>query len=709
MKRYDGEPLTRSDVQHAVLCHLFSDTRRVFTNPRAGSRGAPMRTFLSSISEPKKDEGSSADSERERDRHVLSRQPRAVQATVASAVSGPFPTCVWPYGQSEGCARRGDETHEEYEAWRARREAYLKWRDDEYPASVVPEGEEIADGSASGAGAWTKPGAEKLTFKELYLEALMNSGKCTKSMREKCIVDEEYAEDFSKVCLLVNVGRINTTLAFYPEMKTVLRSYHPVPSLQKSENTRRNMQDAPRMKSLLKAVLLPYERPGGASSTASAGAQHDADAATEEVPGDLAELARRLRRDRRPPTSVVTLIFLLAQHANEVNALHFAPPHDVHTLFFPQASHPISARQRADAFLWLLYHYLEGPAAYGPMRECPNPFDDAVSRGAWEEAHRAWVEQGRPELSDADPFWHGVPNPAYARWREEHPDVEHDAEAKGRAARSRSRDDVDAAAPDTEEREGAACPESHTHRILVPSLAETSAEAFAREDADPPEEVAWGKQMQGERSSFLLRFQEEEQAKVMAQSGEDGHAAGATSEDTGATDTKPKKRNLPGTQSCYPLANILANAAAAGAHKGALNRSPIGFVKRARLSSRSASTSKEDGSIAHDPDTSHSSADNETLELLDSVEDGEATATDAAPRSKLPALSELNVTVPEGGRARSLFDEGLRRWQAGNADDSDEEDAKATSASLEEEKTRVSRVITALRAVQDMRTKRGAA
>ena len=42
----------------------------------------------------------------------------------------------------------------------------------------------------------------------------------------------------------------------FPEMKTALRTYHPVPSLQKTDG---NLQDAPRIKNCLKAALLPTE------------------------------------------------------------------------------------------------------------------------------------------------------------------------------------------------------------------------------------------------------------------------------------------------------------------------------------------------------------------------------------------------------------------------------------------------------------------
>lgn len=45
----------------------------------------------------------------------------------------------------------------------------------------------------------------------------------------------------------------------YPSMKTALRTYHPVPSLQTDEISRKDMQDAPRIKGILKASLLDWE------------------------------------------------------------------------------------------------------------------------------------------------------------------------------------------------------------------------------------------------------------------------------------------------------------------------------------------------------------------------------------------------------------------------------------------------------------------
>jgi hypothetical protein len=44
------------------------------------------------------------------------------------------------------------------------------------------------------------------------------------------------------------------------EMRTILRTYHAVPSLQHNPNSRKFLQDAPRMKASLKGVLLEEEK-----------------------------------------------------------------------------------------------------------------------------------------------------------------------------------------------------------------------------------------------------------------------------------------------------------------------------------------------------------------------------------------------------------------------------------------------------------------
>ena len=594
VKRYDGDPLGRVDVQHALLCHLFSDTRRVFTNPRPADR-----------------------------------------APIGGSASPSVPAPVYPFGMSAGCVRRSDETEEEYRQWKETRDRYLRWkkrlarkeRQERKAAAAATTADESTEDTANGdadinaneekdelaeggteaeAGAakgdqadededlgdeneplneneFPKAGAAKLTFKELYIESLLNSSKCTKSMRDKILADEEYAEDFAKVCLLVNVGRINTTLAFYPEMKTVLRSYHPIPSMQNNENTRRNMQDAPRMKSLLKGVLIDTERPAPPTAGPSAGQPIRAqkpNALSEEAPSDFREVIKRFRAGTVPPTSVVTLIFLLSLHANEVTDMHFPMPHDSHSLFYPHADHPLPSKQRANAFMWLLYHYLEGPATKPPGEE-PNPFDDETSLNAANEAANAYANSLTEEerKKRVNQPWKGIVNPEWQKWKQAQDKLNTDSEAVKKEADK----DGDVSMVDTAE--GAAKPEngakanekeppSHLHRLLVPTLQTVSHEEAAKENVDTEEEIRWGKQMQSERAAFLAKFQEEEAAKNVGSAGSPAPSASAA---------PGKGRRIGGAASA---------SNAAGAERGSPSDADASRIKRRHAGGAAGDVSK---------------------------------------------------------------------------------------------------------------------
>lgn len=50
------------------------------------------------------------------------------------------------------------------------------------------------------------------TFAEVYIDAMAKSSKCSKILKEKLLQDQEGAVSMAMVCLLVNVGRMNTTL-----------------------------------------------------------------------------------------------------------------------------------------------------------------------------------------------------------------------------------------------------------------------------------------------------------------------------------------------------------------------------------------------------------------------------------------------------------------------------------------------------------------
>ena len=50
------------------------------------------------------------------------------------------------------------------------------------------------------------------TFSEIYIAAMARSSKTSKILREKLLTEHEAATNMAMVCLLVNVGRMNTTL-----------------------------------------------------------------------------------------------------------------------------------------------------------------------------------------------------------------------------------------------------------------------------------------------------------------------------------------------------------------------------------------------------------------------------------------------------------------------------------------------------------------
>lgn len=53
---------------------------------------------------------------------------------------------------------------------------------------------------------------EKQSFADLYIDTMARSSKTSKVLRDKLLSDREAAKSMAMVCLLVNVGRMNTTL-----------------------------------------------------------------------------------------------------------------------------------------------------------------------------------------------------------------------------------------------------------------------------------------------------------------------------------------------------------------------------------------------------------------------------------------------------------------------------------------------------------------
>ena len=57
------------------------------------------------------------------------------------------------------------------------------------------------------------PDQPVVNFCDLYVNALYNSPKCSKVLKDKMVETPAFAIEFAKIALLTNVGRINTTMA----------------------------------------------------------------------------------------------------------------------------------------------------------------------------------------------------------------------------------------------------------------------------------------------------------------------------------------------------------------------------------------------------------------------------------------------------------------------------------------------------------------
>ncbi|PWW72071.1 hypothetical protein C7212DRAFT_286969 [Tuber magnatum] len=186
------------------------------------------------------------------------------------------------------------------------------------------------------------------TFADVYIDAMARSSKTSKILRDKLTSERPNALNMAMVCLLVNVGRMNTTLNFFPEMKAQLRTYHSIPSLQSYTDTHayKQLQDAPRLKSILKGACEDRKEP---------------------VTLD------QLMTLPVPRTNPINLVFLLSTYAPKISELHFPESRDFYDLVMRVT---LSSKSRARAFLWLMWWYLEGD--FDTESAMKNPFGQGL-------------------------------------------------------------------------------------------------------------------------------------------------------------------------------------------------------------------------------------------------------------------------------------------------------------------------------------------
>ncbi|KAK6362734.1 hypothetical protein TWF730_000190 [Orbilia blumenaviensis] len=192
-------------------------------------------------------------------------------------------------------------------------------------------------------------GEKNQSFADVYIDAMARSSKTSKILRDKLMTDRPQATNMAMVCLLVNIGRMNTTLNFFPEMRAQLRTYHAIPALQTyvDPNAYKQLQDAPRLKSILKGACEDRREP--------------------------TTLDGIIKVPLQPRTNPINLIFVLANYSHKVTELHFGQPRDFFDLVMRWT---LSSASRAKAFLWLMWWYLE--SGFTAKDAVENPFGIGV-------------------------------------------------------------------------------------------------------------------------------------------------------------------------------------------------------------------------------------------------------------------------------------------------------------------------------------------
>lgn len=203
-------------------------------------------------------------------------------------------------------------------------------------------------------------GEKNLTFSDVYIKTMVRSSKTSKVLKEKLLNEPEQSVRMAMICLLVNLGRMNTTLnceyrlacrsranrwIVFPEMRAQLRTYHAIPCLQADQDPNaqyKGLQDAPRLKSILKGACEDTDEPSS---------------------------IEKIKSLPVPRTNIVNLIFVMSTCAVKITEWHFDRPQDFFDLVIQEN---VSSKSRAKAFLWLVWWYSESD--FSQEAALNNPF-----------------------------------------------------------------------------------------------------------------------------------------------------------------------------------------------------------------------------------------------------------------------------------------------------------------------------------------------
>lgn len=247
-----------------------------------------------------------------------------------------------------------------------------------YAKTLVPlpitDGKTV-DVTDSGYDARTFVFNDKLTFSQLYILTLASSTKCSKVLRDKLLLDHQVAFSTCVLALLVNFGRLNTTINFYLEMTSQLRTFHSVPCLQYQVADLKSLQDTPRLKSILKNL---------------------------SVGNESLDLAQLYESSRTQPikANVVNLLFTMCDNVSLVNlkllSKYVASPGSSVSLFNILDSPEYEPTDRCNIILWLLYVHTETDLSDEALRRSIKLFTDG-DRLPLERASKEYDEDPQEE------------------------------------------------------------------------------------------------------------------------------------------------------------------------------------------------------------------------------------------------------------------------------------------------------------------------
>lgn len=196
-------------------------------------------------------------------------------------------------------------------------------------------------------------GNEKLTFSQIYILTIASSTKCSKVLRDKLLFDHYVAFSTCVLSLLVNMGRLNTTVNFFLEMTSQLRTFHSIPCLQHYSTDPKPLQDTPRIKSILKTIPLGSDIPIEFHKWYSKEEVHS--------PEDW--------------VNPISLLFAFCdQHAILDWNILIPNCEEKMSLFQLFDTNSYQPKQRVDLFLWLMYIHTETDLSSHAIQSCKHLF-----------------------------------------------------------------------------------------------------------------------------------------------------------------------------------------------------------------------------------------------------------------------------------------------------------------------------------------------